>query len=291
MKNKVTKSYIKQLVREALQETTFVDPKGRAVDLARGDLSPRNRIQAKYYEPLYRHPNIEFRKKLEKLRIKSAGIPDLEDYDPLVDFEEPRAPTPEEKAEAKKQYQFFAAMANHQDERIRKSFNSENMRMVNQAISLADVYPPEVAPPQLSDDEEYEQGIYDEFGGSDGTIDVHNFPYQQSPSIGQYREIFNNLLNKAVKRVQDAYDSGEKSQTELAYIASQTPGLQQSWDRFGYDLEDLNFIPELAVEKVVGKDNMEDLGYAGRLEESKASKVTKSYIRQLVKEEIRKGKK
>ena len=40
-----------------------------------------------------------------------------------------------------------------------------------------------------------------------------------------------------------------------------------------------------------GYNSSRELQYRGRLEESKASKVTKSYIRQLVKEEIRKGKK
>ena len=289
MKNKVTKSYIKQLVKEALQETTFVDPEGRAVDLARGDLPPRSRIQAKYYEPLYRHPNIEFRKKLEKLRLKSIGAPDLDDYDPMFDVAQPIKATPEEMAEAKKQYEFFAAMANHQNKKIRMLFLSDDMAFVNQALLFAETIPPNVTPPKLSDDEQYEQGIYDDFD-TPGGYGEHNYPRGRS-SIGQYGEIFDNLLNKAVKRVQDAYDSGEKSQTELAYIAAKTPGLQQSWDRFGYDLEDLNYIPEIAVEKVVGKDNMEDLGYAGRLEESKTPKVTKSYIRQLVKEEIRKGKK
>ena len=292
MKNKVTKSYIKQLVKEALQETTFVDPEGRAVDLASDRLPPRTRIQGKYYDSIRNHPSAEFREKAEKVRLKSLGIPDVDDYDPMFDVVHPPTATPEEMAEAKKQYQFFVDMSRHQNKKIRNMFNSERIADVNQALAFAETFPPDkTTPPQLSDDEEYEQGIYDDFDTPGGYGD-HNYP-SSPPSVpgDRYNEIFDNLMNKAVKRVQDAFDSGEKNQTELAYIAAKTPGLQQSWDRFGYDIEDLNFIPELAVEKVVGKDNMEDLGYAGRLEESKTPKVTKSYIRQLVKEEIRKGKK
>ena len=290
MKNKVTKSYIKQLVKEALLETTFVDPEGRAVDLASDRLPPRQRVQGKYYDPIRNHPSAEFREKAEKVRLKSVGAPDP-DYDPLIDLEGPRMPTPEEKAEAKKQYQFFVDMSHHQNEKIRRLFLSDDIAFVNQALAFAETFPPDkTTPPQLSDDEEFEQGIYDEFD-TPGEYGEHNYPSSPPVPGDRYLEIFDNLLNKAVKRVQDAFDSGEKNQGELARIASKTPGLQQTWDRYGYDIEDINYIPEIAVEKVVGKDNMEDLGYAGRLEESKTPKVTKSYIRQLVREEIRKGKK
>ena len=66
MKNKVTKSYIKQLVKEALQETTFVDPEGRAVDLAADRLPPRQRVRGKYYDPIRNHPSAEFRERQKK---------------------------------------------------------------------------------------------------------------------------------------------------------------------------------------------------------------------------------
>lgn len=291
VKNKVTKSYIRQLVKEALQETTFVDPEGRAVDLASDRLSPRQRVQNKYYDPIRNHPNKEFREKAEKVRLKSLGVPDFDDYDPVFDVVHPAEMSPEEMAEAKKQYQFFVDMSHHQNEKIRSLFLSDNIASVNQALAFAETFPPDkTTPPQLSDDEEFEQGIYDDFDTPGGYGD-HNYPSGEPYVPGdRYKEIYDNLMNKAVKRVQDAFDSGEKNQDELALIASKTPGLQQSWDRFGYDLEELNYIPRIAVEKVVGKDNMEDLGYAGRLDESKSSKVTKSYIRRLVKEEIRKGK-
>ena len=75
VKNKVTKSYIRQLVKEALQETTFVDPEGRAVDLSSDKLSPRQRVQNKYYDLIRNHPNKEFREKAEKVRLKSLGVP------------------------------------------------------------------------------------------------------------------------------------------------------------------------------------------------------------------------
>jgi hypothetical protein len=258
--------------KEMLQETTFVDPKGRAVDLSLGRLSPRERILSKYYATIRSHPSEEFREKAEKLRLKSIN-----------------AATPEEREEAKKQYHFYVDMSNHQDETIRKFFLSDDIAFVNQALHLALVYPPDKTPiPELTDDEEFEQGIYDDFDTPDG-YGEHNYP-SDKPSIENYDEIFDNLLKKAIKRVQNAFDSGEENQTELAYIAANTPGLRQTWDKFGYDLEDLNYIPEMAVEEVVGEDNLEDLGYDGRLEESKTSKVTKSYIRRLVKEEIRKMK-
>ncbi len=286
MKNKVTKLYIRQLVKEALQETTFVDPKGRAVDLTGDRESPKDR---RYFEKnkIFDHPNQEIRKKADILRSRSKGFGfDEEGY--VVPI------SSEEKEEAQKELDFLIDMSHHPNERIRNMFNSEKMKEVNQALSFADVFPPpKYTPPPMTDDEEYEQGIYDDFD-TEGGYGEHNYPRGET-SLGQYHEIFDNLMNKAVKRVQDAYDSGERNQSKLASIASKTPGLQQTWDKHDYDsgqtLEDLNFIPYLAVEKVVGKDNIEDLGYAGRLDESKSSKVTKSFIRQLVKEEIRKGKK
>ena len=56
------------------------------------------------------------------------------------------------------------------------------------------MFPPDkTTPPQLSDDEEFEQGIYDDFDS--GEYGDHNFPSSPSVPPGyRYKEIFGGIL-------------------------------------------------------------------------------------------------
>ena len=260
---KLTGAKLKQLIVETINETIFVDEKGRAVDLTGNRGSPEDRRRFEKNK-IFDHPNEEIRTRAQKLRMRKAGYGELDDDGNLQPV------SPEEREKAQKELDFLIDMSHHPNEKIRGMFNSELIGDVEQAISIGEVdgfAPPKYTPPPMTDDEQYEQGIYDDFDTPGGYGD-HNYPRGEK-SLGQYSEIFDNLLNKAVKRVQDAFDSGERDQFKLASIAANTPGLRQTWNKHDYDSyhthDDLNFIPEIAVEKVVGKDNMQDLGYAGSL--------------------------
>ena len=240
-------------LRKIINETIFVDPKGRAVDLTSDRLSPADRaIQEKY--KVLNHPNEEIANKARELDRIAAGIFTLDDEG------EPVKPTPDEIEEAQEELDFLIGMSHHPNEKIRNAFNSENIRDVNQAISMGEVEmfaPPEYTPPPMTDDEQYEQGIYDAFD-TPGGYGAHNYPglYDSAEANRDYSHEFD-VIRKRMKAYVEKrrQDDPDLDYYDMHGIARSTPGWRQIMDK----LEDSDSMWEQEFEAMPG-GVLSDLG-------------------------------
>lgn len=241
---KLTEAKLKQLIVETINETIFVDDKGRAVDLTGDRSSPEDR---RYFEKhkIFDHPNKEFRDKVKKLQDRTRGFaPDAEGYMQPI--------SPEEKQKAQKELDFLIDMSHHPNKKIRDMFNSEDMEDVNQAISIGEIdsfAPPKYTPPPMTDDEQYEQGIYDDFD-TPGGYGEHNYPGSHSPAEAnrdysrEYDVIKKRMRAAVYEEMFNPSRTERASRNDAARAARKTPGWRQLMDKlqdsqnvWGYEFE------------------------------------------------------
>ena len=97
---KLTGAKLKQLIVETINETIFVDEKGRAVDLTGNRGSPEDRRRFEKNK-IFDHPNEEIRTRAQKLRMRKAGYGELDDDGNLQPV------SPEEREKAQKELDFL----------------------------------------------------------------------------------------------------------------------------------------------------------------------------------------
>jgi hypothetical protein len=228
---KLTEVKLKQLIVETINETIFVDDKGRAVDLTGDRGSPEDR---RYFEKLkiLDHPNKEFRDKVKKLQHRTNGFGfDAEGYMQPI--------SQEEKEKAQKEFDFLVDMSHHPNKKIRSLFNSEAIEDVNQAISIGEVddfAPPKYTPPPMTDDEQYEQGIYDDFD-TPGGYGEHNYPGRHSSAEAnrdysrEYDVIKKRMEAAVYEEVFNPSRTERASWNDAARVARKTPGWRQIMDK------------------------------------------------------------
>ena len=294
----------KRQLRRLTNETIFVDPKGRAVDLTSDRFDPKERRRQERIKVL-NHPNQVIADRATRAYTTSRGHGYINDEGEYV------KPTADERDQAKKEIDFLINMSHHPNEKIRNAFNSELIKDVNQAISIGEVEmfaPPEYTPPPMTDDEQYEQGIYDEFDTPGGYGD-HNYPiYDTAEARRDYSreyEIIKKRMHKVLKAFKGAnperhqeWVTGEDQFSDYPYdmerAARGTPGWQQLVDKledyenpWGQDLarlpEDLAKIylaptsPSIQVNQPIDDDILDPVN---------EGKITRRQLRKLINETI-----